>query len=147
MSDFDVMIMGSGLGGSVTATIMARKGWRVLLIDAGSHPRFAIGEATTPDISFLMKIMSRKYDVPELYNLTAFHRLRDRVSSACGIKKSFSFLYHDENKEVNPKHSHQFPTLAPPMGPDCHFFRQDTCLLYTSPSPRDRTRSRMPSSA
>ena len=25
--------------------------------------------------------------------------------------------------------------------------RMDTCLLYTSPSPRDRTRSRMPSSA
>ena len=25
--------------------------------------------------------------------------------------------------------------------------RQATCLLYTSPSPRDRTRSRMPSSA
>ena len=24
---------------------------------------------------------------------------------------------------------------------------QDACLLYTSPSPRDRTRSRMPSSA
>ena len=24
---------------------------------------------------------------------------------------------------------------------------QETCLLYTSPSPRDRTRSRMPSSA
>ena len=26
-------------------------------------------------------------------------------------------------------------------------YLQDTCLLYTSPSPRDRTRSRMPSSA
>jgi len=25
--------------------------------------------------------------------------------------------------------------------------KPDTCLLYTSPSPRDRTRSRMPSSA
>ena len=25
--------------------------------------------------------------------------------------------------------------------------KTDTCLLYTSPSPRDRTRSRMPSSA
>ena len=25
--------------------------------------------------------------------------------------------------------------------------RDETCLLYTSPSPRDRTRSRMPSSA
>ena len=27
------------------------------------------------------------------------------------------------------------------------FVRNNTCLLYTSPSPRDRTRSRMPSSA
>ena len=27
------------------------------------------------------------------------------------------------------------------------FASLDTCLLYTSPSPRDRTRSRMPSSA
>ena len=27
------------------------------------------------------------------------------------------------------------------------FVAVDTCLLYTSPSPRDRTRSRMPSSA
>ena len=26
-------------------------------------------------------------------------------------------------------------------------FRDNACLLYTSPSPRDRTRSRMPSSA
>ena len=27
------------------------------------------------------------------------------------------------------------------------FFGKPACLLYTSPSPRDRTRSRMPSSA
>ena len=27
------------------------------------------------------------------------------------------------------------------------FYRAKICLLYTSPSPRDRTRSRMPSSA
>ena len=28
-----------------------------------------------------------------------------------------------------------------------YFHKYNTCLLYTSPSPRDRTRSRMPSSA
>ena len=28
-----------------------------------------------------------------------------------------------------------------------HLLEFDSCLLYTSPSPRDRTRSRMPSSA
>ena len=33
----------------------------------------------------------------------------------------------------------------PPMGGQYHWF--SGCLLYTSPSPRDRTRSRMPSSA
>ena len=31
--------------------------------------------------------------------------------------------------------------------PDGHTIFLTTCLLYTSPSPRDRTRSRMPSSA
>ena len=30
---------------------------------------------------------------------------------------------------------------------DWRWHMYDTCLLYTSPSPRDRTRSRMPSSA
>ena len=40
-------------------------------------------------------------------------------------------------------------TVAPPVcEPSCHHvWNQYTCLLYTSPSPRDRTRSRMPSSA
>ena len=30
---------------------------------------------------------------------------------------------------------------------NAEIYVMDTCLLYTSPSPRDRTRSRMPSSA
>ena len=30
---------------------------------------------------------------------------------------------------------------------ECDLEDGETCLLYTSPSPRDRTRSRMPSSA
>ena len=33
------------------------------------------------------------------------------------------------------------------LGGDDAGSRNGTCLLYTSPSPRDRTRSRMPSSA
>ena len=33
------------------------------------------------------------------------------------------------------------------LGLDQHGLMDDLCLLYTSPSPRDRTRSRMPSSA
>jgi len=106
--------------------VLARHGIRVLLIDSATHPRFAVGEATTPDTSFRLKILSAKYDVPEIGYLSAFHKLRDHVSPACGVKRAFSFLYQREGKEQNPKESHQYPTLAAPMGPDCHFFRQDT---------------------
>ena len=37
--------------------------------------------------------------------------------------------------------------IPPNSDNDSVFLRGDGCLLYTSPSPRDRTRSRMPSSA
>ena len=125
-TDYDVIILGSGIGGSMLGAILARHRIRVLLIDAGTHPRFAVGEATTPDTSFRLKILAAKYDVPEIANLSTFHKLRDHVSPACGVKRSFSFLYQRDGQEQNPKESHQYPTLAAPMGPDCHLFRQDT---------------------
>jgi len=37
--------------------------------------------------------------------------------------------------------------LRDPVARAHSHFKHNTCLLYTSPSPRDRTRSRMPSSA
>ena len=41
-----------------------------------------------------------------------------------------------------------FPHLSTPGHPDRDYDAEwQSCLLYTSPSPRDRTRSRMPSSA
>ena len=39
------------------------------------------------------------------------------------------------------------PALSANIGDACDDGDASTCLLYTSPSPRDRTRSRMPSSA
>jgi len=125
-TDYDVIILGTGIGGGLLGSVLARHGVRVLMIDSSKHPRFAVGEATTPDTSFRLKILSAKYDVPEIANLGSFHRLRDNVSPACGVKRSFSFLYQREGLEQNPKETHQYPTLAAPFGPDCHFFRQDT---------------------
>lgn len=45
---YDVAILGSGLGGSALAAILARQGQRVLLLEKGGHPRFAVGEAMLP---------------------------------------------------------------------------------------------------
>ena len=39
------------------------------------------------------------------------------------------------------------PTACAECNPGVPGWHDDSCLLYTSPSPRDRTRSRMPSSA
>jgi len=123
---YDVMILGSGLGGAMLAAILAKSGLSVLILEAETHPRFTIGEATTPDTNFRLKLLGLKYDIPEIANLSTFHDLRDTVGPSSGIKRAFSFLYHHEGQDLNPLETHQYPTLAPPMGPDCHFFRQDT---------------------
>ncbi|KIG18004.1 putative halogenase [Enhygromyxa salina] len=123
---YDVIVLGTGLGGTMLAAILARHGRRVLLIDAGSHPRFAIGEATTPDTSFRLKLLAAKYDLPELAYLSEFYLVRDHIGASSGVKRAFSFLYHRPGHAHEPTQSHQFPTGAPPWGPDCHLFRQDT---------------------
>ena len=55
------------------------------------------------------------------------------------LKAGFTVVGHDLV-------SQQVETLTNAGGYDGHSPRE-VCLLYTSPSPRDRTRSRMPSSA
>ena len=65
------------------------------------------------------------------------------------------FLGHDSKHHNSNAY---FPMLSKALGRDGIYFDYHTnvgealgdaeyCLLYTSPSPRDRTRSRMPSSA
>src|SRR5882757_6718584 len=105
MSDtkhYDVMILGSGLGGSMLGAILAKGGLSVLMLEAEVHPRFTIGEATTPDTNFRLKLLGLKYDVPEITNLSTFHDLRDKVGASSGVKRAFSFLYHREGQEQNP---------------------------------------------
>ncbi|GAB3101958.1 NAD(P)/FAD-dependent oxidoreductase [Lysobacter terrae] len=44
----DVLVIGGGPAGTTTATFLARKGWRVLLLEKDRHPRFHIGESLLP---------------------------------------------------------------------------------------------------
>jgi flavin-dependent dehydrogenase len=45
---FDVLVVGGGPAGSTIATLLARGGERVLLIEKDRHPRFHIGESLLP---------------------------------------------------------------------------------------------------
>ena len=89
-------------------------------------------------------------------------RIRVRASRATGKQKrvpslqlSFGFQSTNEGATIQRISKHDTPIEAS-FG-SAEFYQWDislselehrnTCLLYTSPSPRDRTRSRMPSSA
>ena len=46
---YDVIVMGTGIGGSMLGAILAKHELNVLMLDSETNPRFTIGEATTPD--------------------------------------------------------------------------------------------------
>ena len=122
----DVVIIGSNLSGSMLASILAKNGVGVTIVDPKTHPKFTIGEATTPDSSSRFRIVGEKYGIPEISYLSNFHDLKSKVSENCGVKRSFSFLYHQEDSVHSPERTHQFPGPDNKVfGPDCHFLRQD----------------------
>jgi flavin-dependent dehydrogenase len=44
----DVLVIGGGPGGSTAASVLAEKGYRVVLLEKARHPRFHIGESLLP---------------------------------------------------------------------------------------------------
>jgi tetracycline 7-halogenase / FADH2 O2-dependent halogenase len=131
---FDIAIVGSGIGGTLLASILARQGVQVLLIEAASHPRFAIGESSIPETTFGMRVLARRYGVPEIENLATHGAVRRHVSPACGVKRNFGFVHHRDGEPMRARACTQYPTWGPPLGPDSHYFRQDVdaYLLHTA---------------
>jgi FADH2 O2-dependent halogenase len=127
---YDVTILGAGIAGTVLAAILARQGLKVLVLEEGEHPKFAIGESTIPEFTMRMRLAAVRFDVPELAHLTNFYDVRDNLGSSHGVKRSFSFLYHREGREQIPTESLQVPTFHPPIGPDSHLYRQDADAYY-----------------
>jgi FADH2 O2-dependent halogenase len=123
---YHVAILGSGIGGSMLACILAKAGVSTLLLEGAAHPRFTIGESLIPETGIRLRIVGEKYGIPEIGWIGAFHALRDNVSSNCGVKRSFSYMFHSPGKPHQTEHLNQLPTLTPPFGPDSHLFRQDT---------------------
>ena len=122
---YDVAILGAGIGGATLAAILGRQGFRVLLLEKGTHPRFAVGEAMQPQSSMLMWILGERFDVPEIQNISSTERILEHVTKNCGVKKTFGFLYHEEGKRQDPEKAHLLIPPATPLVSESHLFRQD----------------------
>jgi FADH2 O2-dependent halogenase len=125
MKDYDVAIIGSGISGSTLACILAKEGLRVVMLDAGSHPRFSIGESMILETSEVMRAISHFYDIPELecYSSTG---MKKKITSSHGIKKHFSFFHNFEGQVIDRDTTLQAIIPKEPYGHEIHIHRQDS---------------------
>lgn len=126
---YDVIILGSGLAGSTLAAILARHGFSVLMVEKGHHPRFALGEATLPQTSYWLWLISERYDVPEIKLLADARTISSQIAPTSGIKRSIGFAYHrpDQVQDLVGS-SHQVLAPEMPFLSESHLHREDVDL-------------------
>jgi tetracycline 7-halogenase / FADH2 O2-dependent halogenase len=126
--DADIAIVGSGFGGSLTALALLKRGNRVVLIERGRHPRFAIGESSTPLANLLLEDLSTRYELPRLRGFCKWGPWqRTHPDVAVGLKRGFSFFFHQPPAAFadDESHARQLLVAASPHDEiaDTHWYR------------------------
>jgi tetracycline 7-halogenase / FADH2 O2-dependent halogenase len=87
--------VGSGFAGSILARALAAQGHRVTLVDRARHPRFALGESSTPLAALSLERLAARYGMEDLHQLAAWGRWRRALPELrCGLKRGFTFYGH-----------------------------------------------------
>ncbi len=106
-SDYDIVIAGAGFAGALTALCLNECGFNVCLIEKGKHPRFAIGESSTPIADMILRSLSSKYNLPWLYDFSRYGSWQKaHPEIVCGIKRGFSYYKHYPGKEFSTDENH-----------------------------------------
>lgn len=126
----DVVVVGSGFGGSLTALIARQLGLSVMLIEKESHPRFVIGESTTPLTNLYLESLCDKYKLPEVRHLSKWGSWQEHYPEiSVGLKRGFSFFHHEWDKPFhdNENHEDQLLVAANPHNrlADTHWYRPE----------------------
>jgi len=128
--DVDLAIVGSGFGGSILAMVARRLGLQVALLERGRHPRFAIGESSSPLAGILLEQLADRYDLPRLKPLATFGAWqRAYPDVGCGLKRGFTYFKHDAGRRfvAAADRSNQLLVAASPNDElsDTHWLRAD----------------------
>jgi FADH2 O2-dependent halogenase len=127
---FQIVVVGSGFAGSLMAMIAHRLGLSTVLIERRRHPRFAIGESSTPLANLLLEEISDEYDLPSVRPLCKWGTWQKQLPQlACGLKRGFTFYHHEFGKPFAPDagRQHQLFVGASPNEEiaDTHWYRPD----------------------
>ena len=91
----EVAIVGSGFAGSLLARVLAVLGYDVALLERGTHPRFAIGESTTPLANLSLERLAVRYGLPDCHRLATHGRwLAHLPELRRGLKRGFTYYRH-----------------------------------------------------
>ncbi len=126
----DVAVIGSGFSGSLMALALRRQGRSVVMLERGRHPRFAIGESSTPLANLLIEELADRYELPRIRPLSKWGTWQKAYPQiACGLKRGFSFLHHEVDRAFvdGPEHARQMLVAASPHDAiaDLHWYRPD----------------------
>ena len=92
---YQFVVLGSGFGGSIMSMVLRRLGKTVLMVEQGRHPRFAIGESSTPFANLLLEKIALDYDLPFLRQFAEWGSWQKHHRDvAVGLKRGFSFFHH-----------------------------------------------------
>src|SRR5262245_4141184 len=110
--------------------IARRLGYRVILIERGRHPRFAIGESASPLAGILIEQLADRYDLPRLRPLSAFGTWqRAYPQLVCGLKRGFTYFKHELGRRYTAAddRTNQLLVAASPSDElsDTHWLRSD----------------------
>ena len=126
----DVAIVGSGFAGSLTALALRSMGRSVVLLERGRHPRFVIGESSTPLANLLIEELCDRYGLGRVRPLSKWGTWqRQRPEIAAGLKRGFSFFHHEADRPFRDDRTHarQLLVAASPHDAigDTHWYRPD----------------------
>ena len=128
---YDVAIIGSGISGSILASILARHGQKVLLLEAGLHPKFSIGESMILETSEIFRSLAKVYDIPELEYYSS-ENFAPYIGNSYGVKRHFSYIHQREGQSQNPDDVIQAVIPKAPYGHEIHIHRQDSDYFFAA---------------
>lgn len=125
-----IAIVGSGFAGSILARILVIQGHQVQLLDRQRHPRFALGESSTPLAAICLERLAARYGLADLHALAAWGRWKERLPHLRrGLKRGFTFYGHSPSRPYANSvcNERRLLVAASPNDAiaDCHWLRED----------------------